>query len=99
VVREVNIDSGEATKQDVVLVPLSRQRVRFLDPNAQPLSGVRVGGRRPKSALNETDVFHRAQPVEESSVNVLGLESDGKRLLLFSQDDRKSSLRTRQLSR
>lgn len=88
-VHEVNIDGDGINGQEVALVSLSRQRVRFLDPNGELLKHVRVGGRRPKSAMNVSDVFHQALPSQSHGVDVLGLETDGQRLMLFSQDDRK----------
>lgn len=88
-VREVNIAGDEAKGQDIALVPLSRQQIRLIDRAGQPVMNVRVGGWRPSSALNETDEFHRARPGDGSSVDLLGLAMDGRRLILFSQDDRK----------
>ncbi len=89
-VREVNIEGDAATNQDVALVPLSRQRIQLLDPSGQPLTGVRVAGRRPESPLNEADAYlYQAEPQAEPSIEAIGLQADGRRLMLFSHQERK----------
>jgi beta-lactamase regulating signal transducer with metallopeptidase domain len=88
-VRETTIQGEEAKGQDVELVRLTRQRVQLLDPNREPLRGVRLFGLRPASALTSEKPFYLAPVSNDASIYVLGLEMDGRRLMLFSQDARR----------
>ena len=89
-VREVVIDDdADGASRNVELVPLRRQVVRLTGPDGKPLSGVQVDGIRPRSVVHFGQTLPWQSPLAAAEVDLLGLELDGRRLVLCVHEDRK----------